>query len=160
RGSAGRAIRLGAAVGRSYNSDRLLVQARHLPAISFSARLPAGTIGHFRIPARKAHTMSRSDADRNLLFGVLALQADLLDTARFAEACSARAARKETSLADLLVERGWLTIEDKNHVEYLLERKLRKYGGDAQASLAAVAGTEVRRVLATVDDDDAVARSL
>ena len=38
-------------------------------------------------------------------FGVLALQADLLDSARFAEACSAWAARKEVPLADLLVER-------------------------------------------------------
>ena len=28
------------------------------------------------------------DSDRNLLFGVLALQADLLDPVRFAEACT------------------------------------------------------------------------
>jgi hypothetical protein len=34
-------------------------------------------------------------ADRNLLFGVLALQADLLDNDRFTEACSARAARRD-----------------------------------------------------------------
>jgi hypothetical protein len=49
------------------------------------------------------------DSDRNLPFGVLALQADLLDPVRFAEACTAWSARKETSLADLLVERAWLT---------------------------------------------------
>ncbi len=30
-----------------------------------------------------------SETDRNLLFGVLALQADLLDPQQFAEACSA-----------------------------------------------------------------------
>jgi hypothetical protein len=34
------------------------------------------------------------DTDRNLLFGVLALQADLLDNNQFVEACSAWAARK------------------------------------------------------------------
>jgi hypothetical protein len=44
--------------------------------------------------------------DRNLLFGVLALQADLLDARRFAEICSAWAGRKDVALADLLVERG------------------------------------------------------
>jgi hypothetical protein len=99
------------------------------------------------------------DTDRNLLFGVLALQADLLDNDQFAEACSAWAARKDTPLADLLVARGWLTAEDRGHVEYLLERKLRKHGGDAHASLAAVAGSEVRRALDTVDDAD-VERSL
>src|ERR671929_161903 len=46
------------------------------------------------------------DADRNLLFGVLALQADLLTPAQFAEACSAWAARKGTPLADLRLERA------------------------------------------------------
>jgi serine/threonine-protein kinase len=98
------------------------------------------------------------DTDRNLLFGVLALQADLLDNDQFAEACSAWAARKETPLAALLVERGWLTLEDRGHVEYLLERKLKKHG-DARASLAAVASPEVRRALDTVDDP-AVEQSL
>src|SRR5437868_5923815 len=33
------------------------------------------------------------DTDRNLLFGVLALQVDLIDPARFAEVCSAWAAK-------------------------------------------------------------------
>jgi serine/threonine-protein kinase len=94
------------------------------------------------------------DTDRNLLFGVLALQADLIDNDRFAEACAAWAARKDTPLADLLLERGWLTPEDKGHVEFLLERKLKKHGGDAHASLAAVASSEVRRALDTVDDVD------
>jgi hypothetical protein len=35
------------------------------------------------------------DTDRNLLFGVLALQADLLDPTRFAEACTAWSAHKD-----------------------------------------------------------------
>jgi PAS domain S-box-containing protein len=98
------------------------------------------------------------DTDRNLLFGVLALQADLLDNDQFAEACSAWAARKETPLADLLLERGWLTAEDRGHVEYLLERKLKKHGGDAHASLAAIPD-DIKRVLATIEDDD-IQRSL
>jgi hypothetical protein len=41
------------------------------------------------------------DTDRNLLFGVLAIQAGLLDAAQFAGACTAWAARKEVLLADL-----------------------------------------------------------
>jgi serine/threonine protein kinase len=93
-------------------------------------------------------------ADRNLLFGVLALQADLLDPARFAEACSAWAARKDTPLADLLVERGWLTEEERGHVEFLLQRKLKKHGGDARASLAEVTTDPVRQSLLSVADPD------
>jgi tetratricopeptide (TPR) repeat protein/tRNA A-37 threonylcarbamoyl transferase component Bud32 len=99
------------------------------------------------------------DCDRNLLFGVLALQADLLTPARFAEACSAWAARKETPLADLLVERGWLTPSDRADVEKLLQRKLAKHQGDAQAGLAEVTTDQVRRSLAGLDDPD-VHRSL
>jgi serine/threonine protein kinase len=92
------------------------------------------------------------DTDRNLLFGVLALQADLLDNKRFAEACSAWATQKDTSLADLLVDRGWLTPEDRSHVEYLLDRKLKKHNGDARASLAEVTTDPVRHSLAALGD--------
>jgi serine/threonine-protein kinase len=94
------------------------------------------------------------DTDRNLLFGVLALQADLLDPARFAEACSAWATRKDTPLADLLVARGWLTPGDRADVEKLLDRKLKKHGGDARAGLAEVTTDPVRQSLAGVADPD------
>src|SRR5690348_3607871 len=94
------------------------------------------------------------DADRNLLFGVLALQADLIDPARFAEACTAWSARKDTPLADLLAERGWLTAEERRHVEFLLDRKLRKHHGDAKVGLAEVSTDSVRQSLATIADPD------
>ena len=42
-------------------------------------------------------------------------------------------------LADLLVEHGWLSPQDRALVDSLLERKVHKHAGDAQASLAAVA---------------------
>ena len=54
------------------------------------------------------------DTDRKLLFGVLALQADLLGNDRFAEACSAWVARKDTPLADLLGERAWLSVDTRS----------------------------------------------
>jgi Tfp pilus assembly protein PilF len=92
------------------------------------------------------------DSDRNLLFGVLALQADLIDANRFAEACTAWSARKDTPLASLLVERGWLTAEDRQGVEQFLERKLKKHGGDVHASLAEVMSDPVRQTLTNVAD--------
>jgi serine/threonine-protein kinase len=93
-----------------------------------------------------------SFTDRNLLFGVLALQADLLSPAQFAEACSAWAGRKDTPLADLLVERGWLSPSDRVDVEKLLQRKLAKHQGDARAGLAEVTTDAVRQSLVGVDD--------
>jgi tetratricopeptide (TPR) repeat protein/tRNA A-37 threonylcarbamoyl transferase component Bud32 len=97
--------------------------------------------------------MPSPDTDRNLLFGVLAFQADLVDAHQFAEGCAAWAAKKGTPLADLLVEKGWLTAAERAAVDLLLQKKVQKHG-DAHASLAAVAGPEVRRALDTIDDAD------
>ena len=90
-------------------------------------------------------------SDRNLLFGVLALQADLIDSARFAEACSAWASRKDVPLADVLVQRGWLSAEERGHVEFLLGRKLQKHHRDARAGLAEVTTDLVKRSLAALN---------
>src|SRR5690242_8163956 len=98
------------------------------------------------------------DTDRNLLFGVLALQADLIDSQQFLEACLLWTSRKDVPLADLLVERGWIVPDDKAHVDYLLGRKLHRNGGDPRASLAAVPD-DVKRSLAALGDDD-IQRSL
>ena len=98
--------------------------------------------------------MPPSETDRNLLFGVLALQADLLDASRFAEACSAWSARKDLPLADLLIERGWINEQDRDDIDRLLQRKLEKHAGDVQASLSEVVGPGVSQILIDVDDDD------
>jgi serine/threonine-protein kinase len=92
------------------------------------------------------------DTDRNLLFGVLALQADLIDRNQLVEACTAWAARKDVPLAELLIERGWITRADQTDVERLLNRKLNKHGQDVRASLASVLSADVGRSLAAVDD--------
>jgi hypothetical protein len=46
------------------------------------------------------------NTDRNLLFGVLALQADVLDADQFIKVCTLWTTRKQTELADLLIEFG------------------------------------------------------
>jgi serine/threonine-protein kinase len=96
--------------------------------------------------------MPTDHTDRNLLFGVLALQADILDARQFVAACSEWAGRKATPLADVLAERGWLTPEERALVDQLLERKLKKHDGDAHAGLTAATTPEVRRVLEGVTD--------
>jgi PAS domain S-box-containing protein len=98
------------------------------------------------------------DADCNLLFGVLALQADLIDNQQFIEACLLWTSRKDAPLADLLLERGWIVPQDRAHVDYLLGRKLQKHGGDPRASLAALPDA-VKRSLAALGDED-IRRSL
>jgi serine/threonine-protein kinase len=100
-----------------------------------------------------------ASADRNLLFGVLALQLDLIDGDRFARACALWAADKGRPLADVLAEQGWLAPGDRADVDKLLCRKLARHGGDARASLAEVTTDEARQSLAGLEDAD-VRRSL
>jgi serine/threonine protein kinase len=104
--------------------------------------------------SQQPHANNASTADRNLLFGVLALHLELIDDSRFAQACSAWATRKDTSLADVLQDHGWLSDEDRREVERLVERKLKKHGGDVRRSLAEVAGGEVRAALNKVADEE------
>jgi serine/threonine-protein kinase len=99
------------------------------------------------------------DSDRNLLFGVLALQADLLSPESFARACTLWSAEKSKSLADLLVQEEWLTPTDRADVEKLLDRKLRKHHGDVKAGLAEVTTDQIRESMASVADSD-VRRSI
>jgi tetratricopeptide (TPR) repeat protein len=99
------------------------------------------------------------DTDRNLLFAVLALQADNIDHERFIQACTLWASRKETALPALLVELGWLSADDRADVERLVARKLKRHHGDARASLSEIAGSQARAALASVSDPD-VERSL
>lgn len=94
------------------------------------------------------------ESDRNLLFGVLALQAELIDSGQFIEACTAWAARKNKPLHELLLERGWIKPVDRDDVLRLMDRKLKKHGDDPTASIAAVADDEIRRVLAVLDDPE------
>ncbi len=94
------------------------------------------------------------ETDRNLLFGVLALQADLVDPIGFAEACSTWANSKDQSLADLMVERGAISDDDRHVLSHLLEAKLRRHGHDASKSLASACSLEARQILAALEDSD------
>jgi serine/threonine protein kinase len=91
------------------------------------------------------------DTDRNLLFGVLALQAELIDAARFTEACVAWTACKDRPFGDLLVERGWISLVDRAVLDRLLEIQLKQHG-DAHSGLLALADEQVQCYLSFLDD--------
>jgi PAS domain S-box-containing protein len=117
---------------------------------------PVATRITVALPSR-SHVRNREaplmDTDRNLLFAVLALQVDLLDRDRFVQACTLWAGHKDRPIADLLIEQGWLTPDDRADVQRLLARKLKKHRGDVQASLATV-GNDVLHSLLAVGDPD------
>ncbi len=98
--------------------------------------------------------LSKHSAEGNLLFGVLALQADLITSRQFLEACSAWAARKDTTMADLLVQHGLLTAAHQQEVAGHLERKLARHGGNVRIVLAYLLTNSLQRTWAAVKDPE------
>ena len=92
--------------------------------------------------------------DHNLVFGILALQSDLLTVDQFVEAANEWAAQKDLSLPRLLVQRGWLRPEGRAEVERLMERKLSKYGGDLRSCLAELTGDSLQHTLCSLTNTD------
>ncbi len=95
---------------------------------------------------------SKMNVDRNLLFAVIALQDDLIDQRQFADVCAGWATHLDRPLADLLIERKWITDTDRSDVERKLERKLKKNDGDVRATLGRVAEIEAREVLQAIEN--------
>jgi eukaryotic-like serine/threonine-protein kinase len=99
--------------------------------------------------------MAQSATDFNLLFGLLALQNGLIDQGGLVAAFQAWTRDKGRSLAEHLIERGDLDGDDAKAVEALVDRHLRRHGGEPEQSLASVsAGRSIRERLALVGDAD------
>ena len=94
------------------------------------------------------------DANRNLLVGALALQTGLIDSRQFAEVSKAWGAQPEKAVADMLVERGWITAKDSPHLDFLVQRLLDQHHGDPRASLRAQLSI-VKKCLAALEELDA-----
>src|SRR5947209_10517553 len=82
--------------------------------------------------------MSKADADRNLLFGILALQMDFVSRDALVAGMNAWVLRKDTPLAQVLVEQGALAREAHDALEVLIQQHLKAHGEDPARSLAAV----------------------
>src|SRR5262245_11130106 len=99
--------------------------------------------------------MAAVATERNLLFGLLALQIGLIQQAQLVAAFHAWTCDKSRSLADHLLERGDLDGDDRAAVEVLVVRHLKRHGDDVARSLAALpAGKSTRESLARLGDPD------
>ncbi|MBI1913292.1 MAG: SUMF1/EgtB/PvdO family nonheme iron enzyme [Planctomycetes bacterium] len=99
--------------------------------------------------------MPNSHADRNLLFGILALQMDFISRDQLVEAMNAWVLAKHRPLGDLLVERGALASADYALLAPMVERHIAKHGGDPAKSLAVLSSVgPARDALAAIVDAD------
>src|SRR5262249_33896482 len=77
-------------------------------------------------------------ADRNLLFGILALQMDFISRDALIEAMNAWVLDKGRQLGQILQDQGQLAPERLQLLETLVHEHLKAHGDDPQRSLAAV----------------------
>ena len=99
--------------------------------------------------------MAAIAADRDLLFGLLALQNGLIDQGQLVAAFQAWTRDRARALAEHLAGRGDLDPDQRAGVEAMVGLHLKKHGGDAAKSLAAIpAGRSTRESLAALGDPD------
>ncbi|WP_145366247.1 serine/threonine-protein kinase, partial [Stratiformator vulcanicus] len=99
---------------------------------------------------------SNPGSDRNLLYGMIALQAGLVTKNALLEAMQAWVLDKDRPLGDILVEKGGLNSEAKTLLDSLVEMQVARHNGDVEASLAEVSSvpTSAVELLAEVEDSE------
>jgi len=105
--------------------------------------------------------MSTANADRNLLFGILALQMDFVSRDGLIRGMNAWVLEKSKPLGQVLVEQGALPADAHTALDVLVKKHLELHGNDPEKSLAAVsvaasvsAASSVREDLRQVTDPD------
>src|SRR5437870_1761071 len=97
----------------------------------------------------------RSDADRNLLFGILALQLNFISRDALVEAMHAWALDKTTPLGRILIGKRKLTDEQLHALDVLVVQHLKIHGDDPEVSLQALgAASTARSTLGSITDSD------
>src|SRR5437773_852426 len=86
-------------------------------------------------PGEAAMSASGPSADRNLLFGILALQMDFVSKDALIAAMHAWVLDKAKPLGDILALQGTLRPEHRTLLDALVQAHLAQHNGDADKSL-------------------------
>lgn len=97
--------------------------------------------------------MSAASADRNLLFGVLAVQLNFVSRDDLISATSRWVLDKQRPLSEIFVEQGMITIEESKVIDSVVTKHLEKNGDDPRQSLQSIEAFEaIRSTLGDLDD--------
>jgi serine/threonine-protein kinase len=83
-------------------------------------------------------TSSRHNAERNLLFGILAFQMNFISRDALLAGMNTWVLDKTKPLGQILVEQGLLSASTRDKLEAMMELHLQMHGADPQKSLATV----------------------
>ena len=99
--------------------------------------------------------MTTANGDRNLLFGILALQMDFISRDALVKAMHAWVLDKAKPLSQILVEQGAMSAARCALLEPLVQEHIQQHGNDPEKSLAAVSSVgSAREELKRIADPD------
>jgi eukaryotic-like serine/threonine-protein kinase len=98
-------------------------------------------------------SMSRVEADRNLLFGILALQMDFVTRDALVAAMNAWVLAKHRPLGEILMEHGALGVSRHALLAPLVEEHVRQHGDPAQSLAALSSGGGAVDALRSIGDE-------
>jgi tetratricopeptide (TPR) repeat protein/tRNA A-37 threonylcarbamoyl transferase component Bud32 len=99
--------------------------------------------------------MPKSTDDRNLLFGILALQMDFISREQLVAGMNAWVLAKEKPLGQILGEQKALSADRRTLLDALVAEHLKQHGDDPQQSLAAISSIgEIKDDLQRINDPD------
>ncbi len=103
--------------------------------------------------------MHGHDADRNLLFGIVALQMDFITRDALITAMNSWALEKHRPIGEILVSRGAPGAAARHLLEPMVDLHVARHGGDPAGSLASLssAGAAVSELRETVADAEVLA---
>src|SRR5262249_22603352 len=109
----------------------------------------------YRTPRPICSEAGLMSADRNLLFGILALQNNLITRDQLVEAMNAWTLTRHRPLGELLRESVALAEDEHALIEALVNKQLARHKGDAEKSLRGLeVSSSARRALAEVGDGE------
>jgi hypothetical protein len=95
-----------------------------------------------------------SSSDRNLLFGILALQMDFISRDALIDAMYTWVKDKAKPLGQILVEQGHLSPQHHTLLDAMVQAHIEAHNNDPQQSLASLSSvSSVRDELASIADD-------
>ena len=89
-----------------------------------------------------AHWGHSVDRDRNLIFGVFAVQLHKISSAQLVEVATAWVTSPSKGIPSRLLDAGYLKPLDRDFIQRLVDEAVSAYGGDAAATLSAVGGEQ------------------
>jgi len=102
--------------------------------------------------------MAQTASDRNLLFGIIALQMDFISSDALIAAMHAWALEKDKPLNLILLDQGALAEDERCLLDSLVHLHVKRHGGDVERSLSALSPVGwLKRDLPDVADPELVA---